>query len=287
MPLFPIQIVGIATTIPRELRGVCHEKRAMKITRKDFLRLSGLGLLAVAGGKAVRAVAERKPELASEQNAAPPAKAVRWGMAIDLEKCRRKDGCDRCIKACHSTHNVPQFADRAHEVKWIWKEPFKNVFPASQSDYTRDFFGDLPVLLACNHCDDPPCVGVCPVDATWKRANGIVTIDFHRCIGCRYCMAACPYGARSFNWQDPRPAIANVNPDFPTRTMGVVEKCNFCEERLAKGLGPACAESCEEKAIVFGDLERPDSEVRKLLHSRFAVQRKPELGTGPSVYYIV
>ena len=180
----------------------------MKITRKDFLRLSGLGLLAVAGGKAVRAVTERA-------SAVPPAKSVRWGMAIDLEKCRHKDGCDRCIKACHSTHNVPRFADRAHEIKWIWKEPFQNVFPAAQTGYTHEFFGNLPVLLACNHCDDPPCQDVCPVDATWKREDGVVTIDFHRCIGCRYCMAACPYGARSFNWQDPRPAIATVNPNFP------------------------------------------------------------------------
>ncbi|MGA2201067.1 MAG: sulfate reduction electron transfer complex DsrMKJOP subunit DsrO [Terriglobales bacterium] len=259
----------------------------MKITRKDFLRISGLGLLAVAGRKAVRAVAERTSERASEQTSAPFAKQVRWGMAIDLQKCRQKDGCDRCIKACHSTHNVPQFSDRAHEVKWIWKEPFKNVFPAAQTGYTREFFGNLPVLLVCNHCDDPPCQDVCPVKATWKREDGVVTIDFHRCIGCRYCMAACPYGARSFNWLDPRPAIATVNLDFPTRTKGVVEKCNFCEERLAKGLGPACAESCEEKAIVFGDLEKPDSEVRRLLRSRFAVQRQPELGTGPAVYYIV
>jgi len=259
----------------------------MKITRKDFLRLSGLGLLAVAGRKAVRAVAQGTSVGSSGQTSAPPAKSVRWGMAIDLEKCRHKDGCDRCIKACHSTHNVPQFADRAHEIKWIWKEPFQNVFPAAQTGYTREFYGDLPVLLACNHCDDPPCQDVCPVDATWKREDGVVTIDFHRCIGCRYCMAACPYGARSFNWQDPRPAIATVNPDFPTRTQGVVEKCNFCEERLAKGQGPACAESCEEKAIVFGDLERPDSDLRQVLRSRFAVQRKPELGTGPAVYYIV
>lgn len=251
----------------------------MRITRKDFLRFSGLALLAVAGRKAVRAVAERAP--------APPAKPVRWGMVIDLQKCRQKDSCDRCIKACHSTHNVPQFADRAHEVKWIWKEPFKNVFPASQTDYTREFYGNLPVLLACNHCEDPPCQDVCPVNATWRREDGVVTIDWHRCIGCRYCMAACPYGARSFNWQDPRPAIAIVNPAFPTRTKGVVEKCNFCEERLAKGLGPACVESCEEKAIVFGDLERPESEVRQVLRSRFAVQCKPELGTGPSLYYIL
>ncbi|MFZ0479877.1 MAG: 4Fe-4S dicluster domain-containing protein [Terriglobales bacterium] len=256
----------------------------MKITRKDFLRVSGLGLLALAGKKAVRAVADRSIVRVAST---PPPKPVRWGMAIDLQKCRKNDGCERCIKACDSTHNVPQFGDHAHEIKWIWKEPFNNVFPAAQTDYTRQFFGDLPVMLACNHCADPPCTGVCPVDATWRRDNGVVTIDFHRCIGCRYCMAACPYGARSFNWQDPRPAIATINPDFPTRTKGVVEKCNFCEERLAKGQGPACVESCEEKALVFGDLEQPDSEIRQLLRSRFAMRRKAELGTGPAVYYIV
>ncbi len=100
-------------------------------------------------------------------------------------------------------------------------------------------------------------------------------------------MAACPYGSRSFNWQDPRPAIASPNPDFPTRTKGVVEKCNFCEERLARGLRPACVEACQEKAMVFGDLTDPGSEPRKLLRARFALQREPELGTGPSVYYLV
>jgi molybdopterin-containing oxidoreductase family iron-sulfur binding subunit len=115
----------------------------------------------------------------------------------------------------------------------------------------------------------------------------VVTIDWHRCIGCRYCMAACPYGSRSFNWQDPRPAIATINPDFPTRTKGVVEKCNFCEERLARKQMPLCVEACEEKALAFGDLERTDSEIRQVLRSRFAVQRKPELGTGPSVYYLI
>ena len=123
--------------------------------------------------------------------------------------------------------------------------------------------------------------------ATWRREDGVVMMDFHRCIGCRYCMAACPYGSRSFNWKDPRPAIAEVNPDFPTRTKGVVEKCDFCEERLAKNLGPLCAEACAEKALVFGNLEQPDSEIRRALRSRFALQRKPELGTGPSVYYLI
>lgn len=251
----------------------------MKMTRKQFLQLSGLSLVAVAAKKVVRgAVASATSE---------STKATRWGMAIDLAKCRLKEGCDGCIKACHSAHNVSQFADRAHEVKWIWKQPFEDVFPFAQTQYTQEVNVGHPVLLMCNHCDDPPCTRVCPVKATWKREDGIVMMDFHRCIGCRYCMAACPYGSRSFNWQDPRPTIPTLNPDFPTRTKGVVEKCNFCEERLARRLAPVCVEACEEKALVFEDLEQPDSEIRKLLRSRFAVQRKPELGTGPSVYYLI
>jgi len=112
-------------------------------------------------------------------------------------------------------------------------------------------------------------------------------MDMHRCIGCRYCIAACPYGSRSFNWRDPRPFIKNLNKEYPTRTRGVVEKCNFCAERLAKGLHPACVDACEEKALVFGDLEDPESEVRALLRENYAIRRKPALGTNPEVYYIV
>ena len=89
-----------------------------------------------------------------------------------------------------------------------------------------------PVLVLCNHCDNPPCARVCPTEATWKRDDGIVMMDWHRCIGCRYCIAACPYGSRSFNWQRPAAASRQADPDYPTRTKGVVEKCTFCDERL-------------------------------------------------------
>jgi len=255
----------------------------VKITRKDFLRLSGLGLLGLAGKKAMRAITD-----ASSAIPAGGAPKKRWAMVIDLQKCRQDaGGCDACVKACNAAHNVPQFHDRAHEVKWIWNQPFETVFPFERTEYVRQTYAGHPIPVLCNHCANPACVRVCPTQATWKRDDGIVMMDWHRCIGCRYCVAACPYGSRSFNWQDPRPAIATINPDFPTRTKGVVEKCNFCEERLAKGLAPACVGACEEKALTFGDLEDPDSEVRKLLRARFAVQREPELGTSPSVYYLV
>jgi len=112
-------------------------------------------------------------------------------------------------------------------------------------------------------------------------------MDWHRCIGCRYCVAACPYGSRSFNWLDPRPRIAEIRPDFPTRTKGVVEKCTFCEERLAQGLQPACVEACREKALTFGNLSDPGAPVRELLRARYTIRRRPELGTGPEIHYLV
>jgi len=142
--------------------------------------------------------------------------------------------------------------------------------------------------VLCNHCENPPCVRACPTQATFKREDGIVMMDFHRCIGCRFCMAACPFGARSFNFRDPRPFIKPEEyvTEFPTRMKGVVEKCNFCNERLAVGLQPACVEA-SNGAIVFGDLNNPESEVRALLKENYTIRRKQELGTEPAVYYIV
>jgi Fe-S-cluster-containing dehydrogenase component len=242
----------------------------MTITRKAFFRLTGIPLLVLTGKKLLGALSAR-----------------RWAMLIDLPKCLKDQGCAKCIQACHRAHNVPEFPERSHQLKWIWKEPFERAFSSQQGEYTAAAFHDKPVLIFCNHCDNPPCVRVCPTKATWKRDDGIVMMDWHRCIGCRYCVAACPYGSRSFNWLDPRPRIPQLNPDFPTRTRGVVEKCTFCDERLAKGQLPACVEACPEKAMLFGDLEAPGSRLRELLRSRYAIRRKPELGTRPEVFYIL
>ena len=142
--------------------------------------------------------------------------------------------------------------------------------------------------MLCNHCDNPPCVNVCPTQATFKRdSDGLVMMDFHRCIGCRYCMVACPYGARSFNWKEPKPFVKDINLRFPLRTKGVVEKCNLCAERIAKGMVPACVEACEANAITFGDLHDPESTVRKILSTNDTIRRKPHLNTLPNVYYIM
>lgn len=255
----------------------------MSIDRRTFLGVAGLSALAIAGKSTLDALARGE-----EREAASATQvATRWAMVIDPWKCQKEQGCIDCIAACDKAHNVPRFPARAHEVKWIWKEPFDKAFPDQGSLYTAESFRDRLVLVFCNHCDNPPCVRVCPTKATWKRQDGIVMMDWHRCIGCRYCVAACPYGSRSFNWTDPRPNIKALNLDFPTRTKGVVEKCNFCEERLAKGEQPACVLACKEKALVFGNLNDPTSAVRDLLRSRYAIRRKPELGTQPEIYYLV
>lgn len=253
----------------------------MSTNRRTFLGIAGLSALALAGKSTIGAM-----EGGEKKEAAAGVK-TRWAMVIDPQKCLRKEGCKDCINACNQVHNVPQFPDAQHEVKWIWKEPFEHAFPDQENPYTAEALKEKPVLVFCNHCDNPPCVRVCPTKATWKREDGIVMMDWHRCIGCRYCVAACPYGSRSFNWSDPRPRIKELDPNFPTRTMGVVEKCTFCDERLARGQQPACVESCPEKAMVFGNLEDPASEVRALLKDRYSLRRKPELGTQPEIYYIL
>ncbi len=260
----------------------------MKITRKQFLRIAGFS---VAGAGLAKAVGTplSLPVLERQGGDSPLGAAAlrRWGMVIDFQKCKPGAGCDDCLNACRAAHNVPVIPDRNREVKWVWKEPYERVFPLEESAYARgDLRGHvLPVL--CNHCAQPPCVRVCPAKATWKRDDGVVMMDWHRCIGCRYCMAACPYGSRSFNWSDPRPYIQNEISEFPTRTKGVVEKCNFCEERLVNGRTPACVEACRQKALVFGDLNDEQSSIRQLLRARFSIQRLPELGTRPSVFYLV
>ena len=215
------------------------------------------------------------------------ATAKKWAMTVDLRACARKEGCRDCVEACHRAHNVPDFGNPKDEIKWIWTAPFGKVFGEEDHGFGYAGLAYAPVLVLCNHCENPPCVKVCPTKATFRRAeDGIVMMDYHRCIGCRYCMAACPYGARSFNWREPRPFIKSIRADYPTRTLGVVEKCNFCDERLAVGMLPACVEACKEKGLAFGDLNAEGSEVRTILRSKFAVRRKSYLGTEPKVYYI-
>ena len=254
----------------------------MSVDRRKFLKYTGLAVL----GATVKPI-----ETALASAGLPEGSQVagsRLAMVIDLRKCHAEKDCTLCVDACHKYHNVPDFDNPKDEIKWIWKETFHHAFHEQEHQYLEDKMKHGPAIVLCNHCDNPPCVRVCPTQATWKREeDGIVMMDWHRCIGCRYCVVACPYGSRSFNWRDPRPKIKDIQIEFPTRMRGVVEKCTFCEERLSKGLIPICVESCKVNAIAFGDLEDPDSEVRRLLSQNFTIRRKPALGTQPQIYYIV
>lgn len=263
----------------------------MSTSRREFLKIAGVSTLTLIA-PAIACPAWAKEKLIIPGGEIPvawsPSKALtakRWAMAIDSSKCPA--GCTDCITACHGAHNVPDFGNPKDEIKWIWQEKFAAVFPHESHLYLGEPLQKRRLPVLCNQCANPPCVRVCPTKATFQRPDGIVMMDYHRCIGCRLCMAACPYGARSMNYRDPRPFIAKTNPDYPTRTKGVVEKCNFCEERLVRGLGPACVQACKEKAMVFGDLENPRSEIRLLLEKRFNLRRRSSLGTGPQIYYIV
>lgn len=260
----------------------------MESSKREFLKIAGLTALGLTTVPVLNVFAENGHE---EHSEVQEEQGTRYGMVIDLTKCLAAEGCKDCMIACHQAHNVPAIKDEGEEIKWVWLEEFENAFPNHENEFAEKAWRKKPTIVLCNHCKEAPCVRVCPTKATFKRDDGIVLMDFHRCIGCRYCMAACPYGSRSFNWSDPRKSpISEVNPDFPTRTKGVVEKCNFCAERLSKGQLPACVEACRNKkanAITFGNLNDPDSEVRELIRTNRTIRRKQSLGTKPSVYYII
>jgi len=249
----------------------------MSLSRKDFLKAAvctiGLAPLAIMAASSARTA----PDPRALQGAS-------WAMAVDTTKCT---GCNECAVACHKGHNVPNVGNSKQEVKWIWQENYEGAFPELSHNYVDEGMKKRPFMLLCNHCENPTCVKVCPTQATFRRPDGIVMMDYHRCIGCRYCMTGCPYGARSLNFNEPRDFLKEINPEFPTRVKGVVEKCNFCEERLAIGKKPLCVEACRYQALTFGDLADANSEIRKLLNDHPSQQRKLSFGTKPKVFYIV
>ncbi len=281
----------------------------MDNSRRKFLKIAGISAVAGVGApSALNMLLKNDVHAAGGGDAAPAAHGdaghgghdaaptgKRYGLVIDTRIFHANPGmAEKCVKACHTEYNVPDFGNRKDEIKWLWNEPFAYAFP-EQSHYKKDHtVHSMQFLVTCNHCDKPPCVRACPTNATFKNEDGIIMMDFHRCIGCRFCMAACPYGSRSFNWRDPRgskdgiPFIEKVNKEFPTRMRGVVEKCNFCAPLLKQGKPPLCVEATGDTgAMYFGDLNDPHSEVSKVLNERFTIQRKPSLGTKPSVFYII
>lgn len=203
---------------------------------------------------------------------------TKFGMVVNLERCM---GCQTCVVSCKMQNNVPMgmLWNRVLTNGEDIEDGVKGVFP----NVKRMF---LPI--ACQHCENAACVKVCPVEATYYDGNGRVLIDYDRCIGCRYCMAACPYNARVFNWQKAVriPDFNYGSADVPQRKVGVVEKCTMCVERTDKDLEPMCVKCCPGEARIFGDLNDPNSEVFQLILKHNGEHLLKEKGTNPNVYYL-
>ncbi len=263
----------------------------MESSRRRFLKMAGIAAVGLGTQPVIQAAAATGGHGPTTyvQKSPKALQAEQWAMVIDTRKLKHAEDIEPLIEVCHKAHNVPHFENKNHEIKWLWDTHYHNAFPDVPNPYQSHDVEHREYAVLCNHCENPPCVRACPTQATFKReGDGIVLMDFHRCIGCRFCMAACPYGSRSFNFKDPRTGLdeREINRAFPTRMMGVVEKCNFCAERLAEGKMPACVEA-SNGAIVFGDLKDPHSEVREVLGHNYTIRRKQSLGTEPCVYYIV
>ncbi|MBI9112034.1 sulfate reduction electron transfer complex DsrMKJOP subunit DsrO [Maridesulfovibrio ferrireducens] len=261
----------------------------MKQSRRNFLKFAGLSAAGLCLAPTAAALASGggghgKAHAVVNANS---KHAKRWAMVIDTRKLNTDEAINALAEVCHHIHNVPTIPGK-QDIKWLWEGTYSETFPNQTNNFPSEELEKRKFPLLCNHCETPSCVRVCPTKATFKRADGIVAMDYHRCIGCRYCMAACPFGARSFNFMDPRLHLdmEKINVKFPTRMRGVVEKCNFCVERLAVGEMPACVEK-SSGAMTFGDLQDPDSNVRKVLRENFTIRRNPAAGTEPGVYYII
>jgi molybdopterin-containing oxidoreductase family iron-sulfur binding subunit len=250
-----------------------------------FVGLAGKGLYEVIAGEDIQKIVTSSEGVNIQKNS-----SIRWVMVIDIKKFSEGDNFAKCIEACHKAHNVPYIKNKRHEIKWLWDERFEHAFIEQNNNNLPGEILNSSVLLLCNHCNKPPCTNVCPTKATWRRDDGIVMMDWHRCIGCRYCIAACPYSSRSFNYIEPKPLLKKINDNFPARTRGVVEKCTFCSEYIIDGKyskPPECVSACSQGAMYFGNLFDRGSDVYKILSSRYSIRRKPELGTSPEVYYII
>ncbi len=265
------------------------EKTTMQtraLTRREFVALAaGLGA-ALAGAEWMRGrfLALESLPAAQAQDPLKDPDAPYWAMVIDLEACI---GCYRCVYACQATNDTAA----GH----LW-----NILLEEDDAFSKPVFITRP----CMHCEHAPCVNVCPVEATFHRPDGLVAMDYDRCIGCRYCMVACPYGVRVFNWEyndGVNPVVPEWGtPEIARRPRGVAEKCTFCNHRLDKtqdnpyltpgvddSVTPACCVVCPTEARRFGDLNDPESPASQAMQGRQAIVLRANLGTNPRVFYLL
>jgi molybdopterin-containing oxidoreductase family iron-sulfur binding subunit len=219
-----------------------------------------------------------------------PRERVLYGYAFNVSRCK---GYMDCVRACIQENNQ----DRASGMAYIRIHEHENG-QMNFENASDDFYHEVPAAghfymgTQCYHCQNPPCTKVCPTQATWMEPDGIVVVDYNWCIGCRYCMAACPYDARRFNWTDPTVPEEELNPNQHylgnrLRKKGVVEKCTFCIQRSRDGKNPACVEACPTGARIFGNLLDPDSEIRWVLKNKKVFRLKEDLGTEPKFWYFM
>lgn len=274
-------MAGLATVGGVAAGTAAISKLSKAVETKSAAEVGAATLALTADGDLVVGPAKKglkvTPTSAEARRGVPGRK---WVMVIDLAAC---DGCGTCTQTCGAAHFIP--GDR----EWI------RLFKMKDSADTAPYFLPRP----CFHCDNPPCTRVCPVGATFKRDDGIVLIDNERCIGCRFCMAACPYSARSFNWSppdNPGPAVdRGYSPEWGyPRRVGTAEKCDFCADMAREGKLPHCVGKCSMAAMWFGD-ENEDAvtnskgdtvRLSKLLRDRAGFRYMEELGTKPRVYYL-
>ncbi len=237
-----------------------------KPSRRDFLKSgAAVAVLTLAPGVTLTAFG------GSAADAGGADAGKRWGLLIDVNKC--SPDCDACVTACSTENGWKNTGHPETDPQWIRKVTLKNKATGRTSS--------MPVM--CQHCEEPPCVDVCPTGASFKRVDGIVLVDKHICIGCRYCMMACPFKARSFVHE---PIVDQKS--WAPRGKGVVESCTLCVQRIDKGGIPACVEACAETgsyAIIFGDLNDPNSDIAKRLAEYQSVALRPDLELNPSVRY--
>ncbi len=218
-----------------------------------------------------------------------PIDGVEFGYALNLSAC---NGSRRCVDACIKENNLSRDPEMSY-IKVL--EMPAGTFNPEKGDQHYDHEtvpveGKFYLPVQCHQCNNPPCTKVCPVEATWQEADGITVVDYDWCIGCRFCMAACPYEARRFNFSKPEIPADEINPDMGylsnrVRPVGVVEKCHFCLHRTRQGKNPACMEACPTGARVFGNLRDKDSELRKILATKQVYILKEEAGTIPRFFY--